>query len=364
MTFDDMQLRSAASQDPETFLRNLPRPTVLDEIQMVPEIFRPLKILVDENRKPGHFLLTGSTNIMALPQLSDALVGRMVLHTLQPFSVCELKKSSPKNLLDHIFAKKWSYQKKKYQSDCHKMLFSASFPELNTLKNHDLKYEWCNGYINTILQRDVRSLLEVNKISGIPDILRLFASRTGGLLNEAELSRTTKLNHVTTKKYRILLESLFLTLSIPSWSSHQGKRLIKSPKIYLNDLNFLSYLLNLNPENLPSKNPSLWGQYLENFMAIELNKQLSFAKTRANLYHYRTTTGREIDFLLEGPEGKIVAIEIKSTGKVSTKDFSHIMALQKEIPQTFHRGFVIYQGNEIVPFGKNLFAMPLASFWQ
>ena len=99
-------------------------------------------------------------------------------------------------------------------------------------------------------------------------------------------------------------------------------------------------------------------------MAIELNKQLSFAHTRANLYHYRTTTGREVDFLLEGPEGKIVALEVKSTGKVSIKDFTHMMALQKELPQTFHRGFVIYQGRDTVPFGKNLFALPLASFWQ
>ena len=179
MTFDDIQLRSAASQDPETFLRSLSRPTILDEIQMVPEIFRPLKILVDENRKPGRFLLTGSTNIMALPRLSDALVGRMVLHTLQPFSVCELKKSPPKNFIDHAFAKTWPSQQKKYKSDDHQMLFSASFPELISLKTPDLKYEWCNGYINTILQRDVRSLLEINKVSGIPDILRLFASRNG-----------------------------------------------------------------------------------------------------------------------------------------------------------------------------------------
>ena len=363
ITFDDIQLRSAAIEDPEAFLKSLEGPTIIDEVQMVPEIFRPLKMLVDENRKSGRFLLTGSASIMALPQLSDALVGRMVLHTLQPFSAGELQKKSLKSFIDHIFGSGRPFKLKKYKTDNRKIFFSSSFPELAKLNNDDLKHEWCNGYIDTILQRDVRSLLDINKISGIPDMLRLLAARTGGLLNEAELSRTTKLNHITAKKYRLLLESLFLTLSIPAWSSHKGKRLIKSPKIYLNDLNLLSYLLNLNSKNLSAKNPLLWGQFLENFVAVELNKQLTFSRNRAGLYHYRTSTGREIDFLLEGPEGKIVALEIKATQKVSAKDFSHIKALQKDFNKNFHCGLVLYQGKTVLPFGRNLFALPLDALW-
>ena len=156
-------------------------------------------MMVDEKRKPGQFLLTGSAAIMALPQLSDALVGRMVLHTLQPFSICELQKKSSKTFIDRVFAPRPLFNSKKYGFDNHKILFSSSFPELAKLKNDDLKHEWCNSYIDTILQRDIRSLSEINKISGIPHMLRLLAARAGGLLNEAELSRTTKLNHITAK---------------------------------------------------------------------------------------------------------------------------------------------------------------------
>ncbi len=243
------------------------------------------------------------------------------------------------------------------------MLLRASFPELLTL-TANLRYEWCNGYLSTILQRDVRVLLELDKIASLPDMLRLFATRTGGVLNEAVLSRATDLNHVTAKKYRVLLENLFLTLSVPAWSSNLGKRLIKSPKVYLSDLNFLSYLLNMDFEKLAIQNPPLWGQILENFVAIELSKQLTFSDVRAKLYHYRTIAGQEIDFLLEGPNGKIVAIEVKATSKASKKDFRHIETFKADIGDKFHMGFVVYQGKDIVPFGDNVFAIPMNSLWQ
>jgi len=368
ITFDDVLARSAAKRDPDAFLRSLKGPVVLDEVQMVPEIFRPLKIIVDENRARkdggrGQFLLTGSASVMALPKLSDALVGRMALHTLLPFSACEISKQSPKEFIHRAFSETWFFDQKNYKNT-DDMLTQASFPELLTLKTSDLRYEWCNGYLNTILQRDVRVLLEIDKIASLPNMLHLLASRTGGVLNEAALSRATELNHLTAKKYRTLLENLFLTLSIPSWSTNLGKRLVKSPKVYLSDLNFLSYLLNINIDELSQKTPTLWGQVIENFVAIELTKQLTFSNLRARLYHYRTTSGQEVDFLLEGPEGKIVAIEVKANSKATVKDFRHLETLQKDLGDTFQRGFVIYQGKDIVPFGKNLFAIPLEALWQ
>ncbi len=368
ITFDDIQLRSAVSRDPEGFLRSLKGSVVLDEVQMVPEIFRPLKIIVDENRSKenggrGQFLLTGSASVMALPKLSDALVGRMALHTLLPFSACEIDKESEQDFITRAFDGAWHFKQMKEQNN-YDMLLQASFPELRTLESDDLRHEWCNGYLSTILQRDVRVLLEIDKIASLPDMLHLFASRTGGVLNEAGLSRATELNHVTTKKYRILLENLFLTLSIPAWSSNLGKRLVKSPKVYLSDINFLLYLLNVGLDGLAVQNSKLWGAVLENFVAVELSKQLTFSGTRARLFHYRTSAGQEVDFVLEGPGGKIVTIEVKATSKVSARDFRHIESLQKDLGDKFHMGFVIYQGNDIVPFGDKMFAIPMSSLWR
>jgi predicted AAA+ superfamily ATPase len=367
ITFDDLQIRSAAQHDPDAFLRSIAGSCVLDEIQLVPEIFRPLKIVVDENRNHtdagrGKFILTGSASVMALPMLSDALVGRMALHTLLPLSVQEIQGNKKPSFIDNAFLKDWKFAQLPKENLINMML-RASFPELLPLENNSLRYEWCNGYINTILQRDVRVLIEVEKLAVLPNLLRLLAAKTGGILNEASLSRETNLNHITTKKYRLLLENLFLTQSVPAWSSNLGKKLIKAPKVYINDLNLLAYLLNLDLHDLPQINPHLFGHILENFVVIELSKQITSSNIRATLYHYRTASGQEIDLLLEGPQHQIIGIEIKARSKVTAKDFIQLEALKNALGNKFLRGFVLYNGNDIVPFGVNMWALPLTSLW-
>lgn len=368
ITFDDVTVRSAAQRDPGAFLRSLKGNIVLDEVQMVPEIFRPLKIVIDENRNTknggrGKFLLTGSASIMALPKLSDALVGRMALHTLLPFSACEVHKPKHHNFIERLFDKKCVFDHLKKLTTLDTVI-ASSFPELSSMQSANLRYEWCNGYLNTILQRDIRLLMEIDKIASLPGMLHLLASQTGGLLNEANLARSIELNHVTTKKYRVLLEGLFLTLSIPAWPSNLGKRLVKSPKVYINDINLLLFLLNVNLKNLNTERPRLFGQLIENFVANELNKQLTFSNTHARLFHYRTNQGSEIDFLLEGPGGRIVAVEVKTNRQVVAKDFRHIECFKEDIGNKFLRGVVLYQGNDTIAFDNDLLAIPIDSLWQ
>ncbi|MFZ5952761.1 MAG: ATP-binding protein, partial [Candidatus Rifleibacteriota bacterium] len=282
---------------------------------------------------------------------------------LLTFSSQEIQKSHAASFIDRAFGEDWSYTGRKEESWT-EVMRRASFPELLNFSDPAVLYEWCNGYMNTILQRDVRLLLEIEKIAALPDLLRLMASRTGGLLNEASLTRDCELNHITLKKYRILLENLFLTLSIPAWSLNPGKRLVKSPKIYISDLNLLAYLNNIDMNNLPGLDRKLFGSFLENFVAVELTKQLTFSKIRARLYHYRTTSGQEVDFILEGPENTVAAIEVKSAAKVTAHDFRHLEALRNDIGNKFKRGFVFYQGSQIVPFGSDLWAIPFSSLWQ
>lgn len=368
ITFDDVQILSSAQRDPEAFLRSLEGHVVLDEIQMAPELFRPLKIIVDENRNlkdggRGKFLLTGSASVMALPKLSDALVGRMALHTLPPFSAQEIQENKGENFIDSAFSKEWKY-KQLSKETLLEIMVSATFPEVMALPNQSLRYDWCNGYMNTILQRDVRVLMEIEKIRILPDMLRLLAAHTGGLLNESTLSRDTNLNHITVKRYRLLLENLFLTLSIPAWSKNLGKRLIKSPKIYIGDLNMLSYLLKSELKDIEKENQNLFGHVLENFIAIELAKQLTFSSTRAELYHYRTASGQEVDFILEGPQNQVIGIEVKANSKINEKDFLHLEVLRNELGATFKRGFVFYRGKDILPFGKDMWAVPISTLWD
>lgn len=362
VTFDDIQMRSAAKHDPMAFLESFQGPVVLDEIQLVPELFRPVKIMVDRKRRDknggrGKFLLTGSASILALPALSDALVGRMVLHTLYPLSAKELALQQGVSFIDKLFSDDWQFARLPKENLMDKMM-SASFPELLQIESKALRDRWCNGYIETILQRDVRALMEVEKIEVIPQLLQLIAFRTGGLLNESSLSRDTDLNHATAKKYRVLLEGLFLIQSIPAWSSNLGTRLIKAPKLYMADLNLLLYLMNTDIDGVYVTNKTLFGSIFENYVAIELAKQLAFSTVQASLYHYRTAAGKEIDFILEGPNASIVGVEVKARTSVTAHDFQHLESLQATMGKKFKRGIVVYLGNDVVSFGKNLWAVP------
>ena len=368
ITFDDLHIRSAAQHDPEGFLRSLKGNVVLDEIQLVPDLFRPLKIIVDENRQSqsggrGKFLLTGSANVMALPQLSDALAGRMSMHTLFPLSALELNKNRALNFIDRVFANDVQFDNR-FEPDLEQILTDATFPELLTISDSALRQEWCNSYLQTVLLRDVHTLLEVQKLVSLPNMLSLLATRTGGLLNESSMARDLVLNHITVKKYRILLESLFLTLSVPAWVRNLGKRLVKTPKVYLCDLNLLLHLLHYEPNILRFVDRTQVGKIIENFVAIELAKQGTFAKTRTRLYHYRTSSQQEVDFILESSKGEIVGIEVKSTSKISSRNFRNLEVLKSDIKEKFKCGFVIHFGKNVVQFGDQLYALPLASLWQ
>ncbi len=366
-TFDNLQTRSAAQHDPEAFLRSLRGNAVLDEIQLVPELFRPLKIIVDENRQTdgggrGKFLLTGSANVMALPQLSDALAGRMSTHTLLPLSARELDKNREGSFIDRVFCSELHFGDAS-ESDLEQVLADATFPELLTIGDRALRQEWCDSYLQTVLYRDVHSLLEVQKLASLPDMLSLLAARAGGLLNESSLARDLALNHITVKKYRILLESLFLTLSVPAWTPNLGKRLIKTPKVYLCDLNLLLHLLNAELGFVQSADRTQMGRVMENFAAVELAKQATFSSTRTRLYHYRTSSGQEVDFVLESQRGEIVGIEVKSTSNISSRNFRSLEALKGDIGKKFKCGIVVHPGKKAVQFSNQFFALPIASFW-
>ncbi len=368
ITFDDFQYRSAARHDPEAFLRGLKGNVVLDEVQLVPEIFRPLKIIVDESRQSedggrGKFTLTGSASVLALPQLSDALAGRMSVHNLLPFSAAELYAARQANIIDRAFSDNLNFDNS-CEYDINQILKDASFPELLTLDDPLIRQEWCNSYLQTVLLRDVYSLLEVQKIASLPDMLNLLATRTGGLLNEASLARDLGLNHLTAKKYRVLLECLFLTLSVPAWKVNLGNRLVKTPKIYLSDINLLLHLLRLPQNFIESVDRAQVGKVIENLAAVELAKQITFAATPARLYHYRTSSQQEVDFLLESNSGQVVGIEVKSTGRVSSRDFRNLRILEDKMNAKFKCGFVVNLGREVVQFGSRLYALPFAALWS
>jgi len=243
-----------------------------------------------------------------------------------------------------------------------KIVPRATFPQMSlNIKN---KTQWCQSYISTLVERDVKNLSDIERIELVPQLLSVLANRTGRLVNDADISMALKISQPTLKRYRTLLNGVFLTFLLPPWHKKLESRFIKSSKIYFNDTMLLCHILGNTPGEIASKRPDLYGFVLENFVASELRKQLSVMEDGSGLYHFRTSDQKEIDFLVEARDGRLLAIEVKAASSVFPADFRHIRFLSEALPDNFMRGIVLYQGDKIVQFDKNLFALPLSALWE
>ena len=366
ISLDSIMQAESASHAPYEFLSSK-KPLIIDEVQMAPQLFRPMKEIIDQSRiknkkkSYGRFLLTGSANAMALPRLSDALVGRMSVKTLYPLSAVEIFKGQG-DFLKRLFCKDFKNMKF-YQRSLNQAIHQATFPDAS---GKPIKYysEWFESYLTTLFHRDIKILSQVSKINLLPRLLKVLSIRSGGLINDASISQDAGLNAVTGKEYRNLLQALFLTFTIPPWHKKIRKRLVKSHKGYLTDTLLLCHLQGWSLSELSKKRPDMYGHILENFIAVELLKLLSFGSISAQLFHFRTSDNKEVDFILEKDNGQSAAIEVKTSRQVYLNDFKNIQIFQELCSDRFVCGIVLYQGSEVISFGKKLFAVPISALWQ
>jgi len=365
LTLDDVSVLSAATADPVGFLAGTEGPFALDEIQRAPELFLAIKADVDRNRQPGRFLLTGSANVLMLPKLSESLAGRMEILPLWPLSQGEIA-GHREGFVDLLFGGdpgKFQSDDAHGHSDMVERILRGGYPEAHGRATWSRRRAWFNSYVMTILQRDVRDLSHIEGLGMLPRLLSLLASRAGTLLNHAEISRSLGMPQSTLKRYMALLETTFLVQLLPAWSANLGKRLVKSPKIYLNDTGLAAAIMGQGDEKA-LRDSHLLGPLLENFVVTELFKQVTWSKTEPNLFHFRTLTGQEVDVVLESPSGELVGIEVKASASVNATDFRWLRVLAEETGKRFRCGVVLYQGRETVPFGKNLHAVPIEALWR
>jgi len=366
VTLDRPVYLASATSAPESFLTSYSTPLIIDEVQLAPPLFRALKVLADEARVAnkasanGRYLLTGSANILALPELADPLVGRMAVLTLYPFTAAEATFSSPvglERLLKLDFA-----QLNDRGQKLPDVIKKATYPEIFQASAAQRQI-WFDSYIATILQRDVRQVAEIEKLSLLPLLLRILATRAGGLINDSDIAREAGLNSVTGKAYREILKLMFLIFDVKPWHRNIGKRLVKSAKGYFVDTNLIAHLLDYDLDASVPTRPDIDGHLLENFVASELLKQLSNSKSKAQLFHFRTSDGKEVDFVLEQANGRVLAIEVKRSELVSMADFKGIKTFQELTGPDFIGGVVLYSGRDVAPFGPGLWAVPLHVLW-
>jgi predicted AAA+ superfamily ATPase len=366
MTMDDPTTLAAAQADPLGFLQGLSHHAIIDEVQRAPQLFLSIKKLVDENRKERRLILTGSADVMTFPQVADSLAGRIEIHHLWPLSQAELlgKRSTFLNTLvnpDGRFQPHKSH--KSNWKDLIEAIRAGGYPEALQRESEGRKEKWFESYIDAVLQKDIRNLANIEGMTQIPNILHLIGTRIGSTINLSDIARLSGVRNTTLQRYMALLEHVFLILRIPAWTPNMEGRFVKSPRIFINDTGLLCHLRGEGVESLV-ENRTTAGAFLENFLVMEIVKQLSWSGLFLKPYHFSVHRGSEVDLILEDRKKQLFGIEIKSTASVNQSDFNGLKRLAEIAGKKFQRGIVLYGGDQVVGgFGENLQAVPIPTLW-
>jgi predicted AAA+ superfamily ATPase len=371
-TFDDAHTLDLALADPQTFVESLKLPAIIDEVQLVDKVARAIKLVVDRSRKPGMFLLTGSASVMVLPKLSEALVGRMDTHTLYPFSQGELA-GIKEDFLKFVFDGRLKMsgessvgkaaKGENLKSDLADRILRGGFPVVALQDNAAIRKEWFGSYLSDVIRREVRQMSDIDRLNKLPSLLAHVASSMGGLLNVTDLAGRAAIPAVTLSRYLTLLNAAYLVGFVKPWSMKLTNTITKSPKVYMLDTGLAGYVLTLDKSKLLSDGQA-FGRMLENFVYAELLKQTSWSALDCELFHFRTRTGIEVDFIVKDQDGRLVALEIKASTSVTQDDFRGINYFASHFKQKFTRGVVLYCGDRLIAFGDNKWAMPVSMLWE
>ncbi|MCL6285667.1 ATP-binding protein [Ruegeria sp. 2012CJ41-6] len=361
LTLDDATVLQSAVTDPVGFVRGLDR-AVIDEIQRAPDLLLAIKKTVDDDKRAGRFLLTGSANLMTIPRVADSLAGRMEIVRLLPLSQAEIlaEKSS---FIDRAFAGKDPVANNMIIGDSLiETVLSGGYPEALGRKRWGRKQDWYHDYLDAIVQRDVRDVAQIEQLAIMPKLLAVLAEHSGQLVNYSGIGAAIGLNHVTTQKYVRVFESLFLVHSLQPWFTNRLKRLTKSPKLHFLDAGLLAAMRNITPDTV-KRDKTPFGSILETFVFSELRKIATWSNQRCTFSHFRDKDKDEVDIVLENRRGEIVGIEVKASATVTSGDFSGMRKLAEACGDKFIQGLVLYDHDQVVPFADNMFAAPLSCLW-
>jgi len=361
LTLDNATVLDAARSDPVGFVRGLDR-AIIDEVQRAPGLMLALKESVDADRRPGRFLLTGSANLMLLPRVADSLAGRMEVMRLFPLAQCEIRGVNS-GFLSAAFAGEVPHvAEAMVGQDLVTAVLAGGYPEALTRRSWMRRQDWYAGYVDAIVQRDVRDVAQVDQLQQMPKLLRVLGEHSGQLVNYSGIGASLGMNHVTTQKYVGVFESLFLVRTLPPWHDNQLKRLTKTPKLHFLDAGLLAALRDLTLDRLRADRTP-FGALLETFVLAELQKLASWADGRFEFSHFRDKEQNEVDIIIEDRRGRVVGVEVKAAATVTSSDFNGLRKLADACGDRFVLGLVLHDHDKIVPFGSRLAAAPISALW-
>lgn len=362
ITLDDQTVLEAAQSDPAGFIRGLDR-VIIDEIQRAPDLLLAIKKTIDEDYRPGRFLLTGSANVLTLPRIADSLAGRMETIQMLPLAKAEIEGQTP-TFLERLFEGKLQNQRKTIVGDeLVELVLLGGFPEAICRDTERRRQDWLRSYLTSILMRDLRDIADVEKLTEFPKFVRLLAEHSGQLVNYSQFGAGINVSHKTGQRYLGLLEQVFLITTVQPWFTNALKRVVKTPKLHFLDSGLLATVRGLSFDRVKADRGT-FGALLESFVFAEVLKLMTASDLRLAPHHFRDRDGREVDIVLERDDGMIVGIEVKASATVKASDFGGLRALAEACRDRFAFGVVLYDSTDVVPFGERLAAAPLSSLWN
>lgn len=363
VSLDNDAVRAAAQADPVGFVADLPLRVIIDEVQRAPTLFTSLKATVDEDRVPGRFILTGSSNVLLVPALADSLAGRMEVVRLLPLAQAEVAGVTPwfigaieRGAVQNATANRLGPQ-------LAELLVAGGYPAALARRSPASRARWYVDYVDALVQRDVRDMAAITNLDVMPRLMEAVAGQTARLLNMSDLAAPFQVSRTTIRDYTTLLRRLFLVDEQQPWHSNQLSRLVKSPKLHVGDTGLGAALLTEDAGSL-YEDRTLYGQFLETFVYQELKKQAIAHEVEPKLLHYRDKDRYEVDIVLQFGGRRLGGVEVKASSTVRESDFRGLRKLASLTGAAFKAGVVLYDGEHTLSFGDRMFAVPIGSLWR
>lgn len=361
-TLDDEPFRRFASEDPIGFMRGLER-VVIDEVQRAPALILTLKKTVDEDPRPGRFLITGSVDLFRSTLSPDSLAGRLETIELLPLSQAEIEHRNPSDFMERAFACSFpALLETGYTPDLIERIVAGGYPEALARQSAARRRAWLLAYARALAERDVPELAGVAKTAALAQLFDHAAVAAGQTLNLSALARSLGVDSKTVERWLSLLEQMFVVRRVRAWRRNDLKRLVKAPKLHFLDSGLLAALRGVGADELRKERHKL-GSMLEGFVFAELSKLAALSEAPVSIAHYRDRDQVEVDFVLECA-GRIVGIEVKAAATVQPGDYHGLRRLCDAAGDAFACGIVLHDGERIQRTGDRHFAMPVSQLWR
>jgi uncharacterized protein len=369
VSLDRAEDLEAARSDPALFLETIGQPAVIDEIQRAGDpLILALKQRLDASRAAGQYVLTGSTNFLTSPMISESLAGRIHLISLWPLSVGERSGGADafiaraflgvEALLEHRGATPT-------RPDYLQLICAGGYPEPLTFTDRTRR-RWFEQYLETVLRREVEAAADIRRFDALRAMARLLIGTTGSELVVSRLAARLGIDRATAEVYEPWIETTFLVHRLPAWGRNVTARAVQRPKLHATDTGLAAAVLGKDPAALARLNDPSVGPLVESFAIAEIAKQLTFAELSARLHHLRDRDGNEIDAVIEAADGRVVAIEVKAATLARADDAATMARLRDRLDAVggdFVAGVVLHTGDRRVGLGDRLAGLPIADLW-